>query len=83
MGRKYTIQSLKNEFKNENEKFWKFYNQYKVSNKENKVRLAEWMSDNIDINEIDKNNKYYSFIEKFLNGKVVTNSFGKKLYWQF
>lgn len=80
--RKYELQNEK--FNGtELEKFWKFYKQYKASKKDNAVRLAMWMADNIDINEIDKDNKYYDFIKKFLNGQVVTNSFGKYLYWKF
>lgn len=69
------------------DKFWKFYKQYKQSNKENAVRLAMWMSDNIDWNQITKeigeDNQYYEFIKKFLHGKVITNSFGKYLFWKF
>lgn len=74
MSRKYDLQNEKFEG-NELDKFWKFYKQYKSSNKENAVRLAMWMSDNIDWNEIakeiDEANPYYSFIKKFLNGNVV------------
>lgn len=80
--KKYDLQLEKFEG-SEIDKFWKFYKQYKNSSKENAVRLAMWMSDNIDINEIDKNNKYYNFIKKFLNGNVVTNSYGKYLFWKY
>lgn len=86
MSRKYDLQLQKFEG-NELDKFWKFYKQYKSSNKENAVRLAMWMSDNIDWNEIakeiDEGNQYYNFIKKFLNGEVVTNKYGKYLFWKF
>lgn len=79
--RKYDLQVEKFDG-TENDKFWKFYKQYKNSKKENAVRLAMWMSDNIDIEKIEKD-KYYDFIKKFLNGNVVTNSYGKYLYWKY
>lgn len=62
--------------------FWKFYKQYKISKSENAVRCAEFMSEHLAL-DYDKTGKYYEFITKFLNGEVVYNKFGKKLYWKY
>lgn len=67
-------------------KFWDLNKLRKLQNSENATRTYELMSniakEIIANNDIDESYNYYSFIKNVANGYVVTNKFGKKLYFK-
>lgn len=83
LGTKYNNQLKNCEGMTEDQKFWKYYKQYKESRKDNQIKLAEWLQDNIEIDLLDKESKYYDFIKRFLSGETITNKYGRKLYWKY